>query len=63
MEADGSAAEGDHEAKATEKTPEIHTGGKAGGRKRPASYLDELLGQKANKKSKKKNKSAATAGG
>lgn len=28
--------------------------GKAAGRKRPASYLDELLGQKANKKNKKK---------
>lgn len=63
LEADGSAAEGDIKAKATDKRQETNTGGKAGGRKRPASYLDELLGQKANKKSKKKNKSAATAGG
>jgi hypothetical protein len=36
---------------------------KTGGRKRPASYLDELLGQKANKKNKKKKKVAATDSG
>jgi hypothetical protein len=36
---------------------------KSSGRKRPASYLDELLGQKANKKNKKKNKSAAANAG
>jgi len=42
---------------------ETSTAAKSTGRKRPASYLDELLGQKANKKNKKKNKSAAANGG
>lgn len=42
---------------------EPSTAAKSNGRKRPASYLDELLGAKANKKNKKKNKSAAANGG
>lgn len=42
---------------------DTNTPAKSNGRKRPASYLDELLGQKANKKNKKKNKSAAANGG
>ena len=46
-----------------EPSQEISTASKTGGRKRPASYLDELLGQKANKKSKKKKKTAATDSG
>jgi len=54
-------------AKATELTLQPPQGtkspAKSNGRKRPASYLDELLGQKANKKNKKKNKSAAGNGG
>lgn len=33
----------------------------AAGKKRPASYLDELLAQKASKKSKKKKKTSAAA--
>lgn len=40
---------------------ETSTAGK-GGRKRPASYLDELLGQKANKKNKRKKKAPAADG-
>ena len=55
------------EAKAAELTlqppQDANTPAKLNGRKRPASYLDELLGQKANKKNKKKNKSAAANGG
>jgi hypothetical protein len=55
------------EAKAAELTlqppQDANTPAKSNGRKRPASYLDELLGQKANKKNKKKNKSAAANGG
>jgi hypothetical protein len=54
------------EAKAAELTlqpPQDTNTSKSNGRKRPASYLDELLGQKANKKNKKKNKSAAANGG
>jgi hypothetical protein len=55
------------EAKAAELTlqppQDTNTAAKSNGRKRPASYLDELLGQKANKKNKKKNKSAAANGG
>jgi hypothetical protein len=59
----------DEEVKAnvTEPSPEApqetSTASKTGGRKRPASYLDELLGQKANKKNKKKKKGAATDSG
>lgn len=41
---------------------ETNTPAAKGGKKRPASYLDELLGQKANKKSKKKKKSNAAPG-
>jgi len=44
-----------------EPPQEASTASKTGGRKRPASYLDELLGQKANKKNKKKKKSTVTA--
>jgi hypothetical protein len=51
----------------TEPSPEplqeTSTASKTGGRKRPASYLDELLGQKANKKNKKKKKATATDSG
>lgn len=43
------------------KVPQETTSTVKSGRKRPASYLDELLGQKANKKSKKKKKAAAEA--
>lgn len=42
-----------------EAPPQDTTASVKSGRKRPASYLDELLGQKANKKSKKKNKQTA----
>ena len=54
-------------ANVTEPSPEppqeTITTSKPGGRKRPASYLDELLGQKANKKNKKKKKAATTESG
>lgn len=60
-------AENDGGVKATETSPEppqeTNTAAKTGGKKRPASYLDELLGQKANKKNKKKKKAAAADGG
>jgi hypothetical protein len=53
--------------KTTETSPEppqaTNTASKTGGKKRPASYLDELLGQKANKKNKKKTKAAVADGG
>jgi hypothetical protein len=59
--------EADVEAKTAELTlqppQDTSTAAKSNGRKRPASYLDELLGQKANKKNKKKNKSVAANGG
>ena len=66
---DTDARVADEEVKANVKEPspeppqETSTASKSGGRKRPASYLDELLGQKANKKSKKKKKAAATDSG
>lgn len=55
----GQEAEGGLEAprETTTAAAAVKSGG-GGGRKRPASYLDELLGQKANKKSKKKKKTA-----
>lgn len=60
-------ADDDVKVDATEPSPEptqqTTTTSKAGGKKRPASYLDELLGQKANKKNKKKKKGAATDSG
>lgn len=59
--------EADVETKTAELTlqpsQDTSTAVKSNGRKRPASYLDELLGQKANKKNKKKNKSAAATAG
>lgn len=55
----GREAEGGLEApRETTTAPAAVKSGGGGGRKRPASYLDELLGQKANKKSKKKKKTA-----
>lgn len=45
----------------TEPKPVASQPSPMAGKKRPASYLDELLAQKASKKSKKKKKSAATA--
>jgi hypothetical protein len=64
---DTNTPEANVEAKTTELTIQLpqdtSTPVKSNGRKRPASYLDELLGQKANKKNKKKNKSAAANGG
>jgi hypothetical protein len=46
-----------------EPAQETNTASKTGGKKRPASYLDELLGQKANKKNKKKKKAVVADGG
>jgi len=64
---DTNTPEADVEAKTAELTlqppQDTNTAAKSNGRKRPASYLDELLGQKANKKNKKKNKSAAANAG
>lgn len=64
---DARAADEEVKTNVTEPSPEplqeTSTASKTGGRKRPASYLDELLGQKANKKSKKKKKAAATDSG
>ena len=64
---DARVADGEVEDKVTELSLEppqpASTASKPSGKKRPASYLDELLGQKANKKSKKKKKAAATDSG
>jgi hypothetical protein len=64
---DARAADEEVKANVTEPSPEplqeTITASKTGGRKRPASYLDELLGQKANKKDKKKKKAAASDSG
>jgi hypothetical protein len=64
---DTNTPEADVEAKTAELTlqppQDTNIAAKSNGRKRPASYLDELLGQKANKKNKKKNKSAAANAG
>jgi hypothetical protein len=64
---DTNTLEADVEAKTAELTlqppQDTNTAAKSNGRKRPASYLDELLGQKANKKNKKKDKSAAANAG
>jgi hypothetical protein len=67
IDTDARQADEEVKANATEPSPEPNeetsTASKTGGRKRPASYLDELLGQKANKKNKKKKKAAATDSG
>jgi hypothetical protein len=65
--ADAHVAGDDGVGKAIETSPELpqqtNIASKTGGRKRPASYLDELLSQKANKKNKKKKNTAAADGG
>jgi hypothetical protein len=66
-DANAPVADDDARVKTTETSPEppqaANTASKTGGKKRPASYLDELLGQKANKKNKKKKKAAVADGG